>query len=218
MIMKQCLAMDPEQWTMWDALSPVVTLLLAENSRRPVLRLQLKFWQFTTRWMKYLAVHSHCRFILCCESESALKMLSNADLHHTFATDMLIPFHSLICWNFDILFCWVPGHVGIAGNERADNAARNSTAFVQQPFPVNDIKLRNPCSRSGRSTGIYRRITNFMLFNLFCQYRRALAIVSWTSFYVDSESATRVGHIDAFWKMLHLAATFLTIVYHLYIF
>ncbi|GBM13014.1 hypothetical protein AVEN_101878-1 [Araneus ventricosus] len=42
--------------------------------------------------------------------------------------------------DFQILFCWLPGHVGIKGNELADTAAKTATTSWQQPLPYADVK------------------------------------------------------------------------------
>ncbi|GFT11587.1 RNase H domain-containing protein [Trichonephila clavipes] len=41
---------------------------------------------------------------------------------------------------FDIIFSWVPGHVGILGNEQAYNAARSMSDPMQQPVCYQDLK------------------------------------------------------------------------------
>ncbi|XP_042910881.1 uncharacterized protein [Parasteatoda tepidariorum] len=42
---------------------------------------------------------------------------------------------------FEILFCWVPSHVGILGNELADTAARSATSVLKVSIPFSDMKL-----------------------------------------------------------------------------
>ncbi|GFX54509.1 RNase H domain-containing protein [Trichonephila clavipes] len=41
---------------------------------------------------------------------------------------------------FDVIFSWVPGHVGILGNEQADTAARSMSHHIQRPVCCQDLK------------------------------------------------------------------------------
>ncbi|GFV92390.1 integrase catalytic domain-containing protein [Trichonephila clavipes] len=41
---------------------------------------------------------------------------------------------------FDIVFCWLPSHVGIIGNEQTDSAARSATTHLPLAVPLSDIK------------------------------------------------------------------------------
>ncbi|GFX67728.1 RNA-directed DNA polymerase from mobile element jockey [Trichonephila clavipes] len=42
--------------------------------------------------------------------------------------------------DFDIIFPWVPGHVGILGSEQADTAARSMSDYMQRPVCYRDLK------------------------------------------------------------------------------
>ncbi|GFV16069.1 RNase H domain-containing protein, partial [Trichonephila clavipes] len=68
---------------------------------------------------------------------SALEVLENYnDRCHLVVCNVLDITSRLYSKGFDILFCWLPSHVGIIDNEQADSAARSATTYV----PLSDIK------------------------------------------------------------------------------
>ncbi|GBN12298.1 hypothetical protein AVEN_199467-1 [Araneus ventricosus] len=81
------------------------------------------------------------KFCISSDSKSALEALSHPQNGtHPLALDILCLLQSLQARDFQILFCWLPGHVGIQGNELADAAAKTATTSWQQPLPYADIK------------------------------------------------------------------------------
>ncbi|GBN29334.1 putative RNA-directed DNA polymerase from transposon BS [Araneus ventricosus] len=81
------------------------------------------------------------KFCIYSDSKSALEALSHPQNGtHPLALDILCLLQSLQARDFQILFCWLPGHVGIQGNELADAAAKTATTSWQQPLPYADIK------------------------------------------------------------------------------
>ena len=49
---------------------------------------------------------------------------------------------SKLCGRADIVFCWLPSHTGISGNEEADKAAKDALSLEILPYkvPFNDFK------------------------------------------------------------------------------
>ncbi|GFT17225.1 RNase H domain-containing protein [Trichonephila clavipes] len=59
---------------------------------------------------------------------------------HPTVIEILILLQKLERKGFDIIFSWVPGHVGILGNEQADTAARSMSDHMQRPVCYQDLK------------------------------------------------------------------------------
>ncbi|GBO18593.1 hypothetical protein AVEN_59758-1 [Araneus ventricosus] len=72
---------------------------------------------------------------------SALETLSHYDTQmHPVGLEILSVLQGLRNKGFHIIFCWVPSHVGISGNETADAIAKFASAFLPQALPYPDIK------------------------------------------------------------------------------
>ncbi|GBN17509.1 hypothetical protein AVEN_266062-1 [Araneus ventricosus] len=77
---------------------------------------------------------------------SALETLSHYHSRmHPTAIRFLFTLRLLQNGGYNILFCWVPRHVGITGNETADYAAKSSSSFLIQGLPYSDIKKHFSC-------------------------------------------------------------------------
>ena len=81
------------------------------------------------------------RFIIFTDSLSAMQALDNQETDNPLTTKLLYKL-SGICENDDVVFCWLPSHIGIRGNEEADKAAKEALSLDVLPFkvPFNDFK------------------------------------------------------------------------------
>ena len=73
---------------------------------------------------------------------SCLQALDHLKFDHPIIEEIISKLMSLKASGFDIHLCWLPGHVGILGNERADRAAKAARRTDMQPclIPPLDFK------------------------------------------------------------------------------
>ncbi|XP_023244783.1 uncharacterized protein LOC111642647 [Centruroides sculpturatus] len=78
--------------------------------------------------LKYINRKGHSCCVIYTDSVSALQALIS---YERSSHSIVIKIRKLICHlttrNFFVKFCWVPGHVGIRGNEEADTAAKSAS-------------------------------------------------------------------------------------------
>jgi ribonuclease HI len=81
------------------------------------------------------------KFIFYVDSLSVLEALSSPNQRsHPLIHKVLHILDRLSSLGFKILFCWVPSHVGISGNELADKRAKTAKDDLRYPLPYSDAK------------------------------------------------------------------------------
>ena len=82
------------------------------------------------------------KFIIFSDSLSALEAISGRNLKHPELLDFFVKFSQLKQKGYDIVLAWVPGHVGIRGNEIADAVAKEATSkgLITSVLPFSDLK------------------------------------------------------------------------------
>ena len=64
------------------------------------------------------------KFMVFTDSMSCLQAILNRKLENPFILEIVEKCHALVTMKKEITFCWIPSHVGIVGNEKADKAAK----------------------------------------------------------------------------------------------
>jgi len=76
------------------------------------------------------------QFLFLSDSLSCLQSLQNWDLSHPLIAEILCRVHVLISDGSSVVFMWVPGHVGLAGNSAADSAAEDALFLAVSSLTV----------------------------------------------------------------------------------
>ena len=66
--------------------------------------------------LKLISQSNKQSFLVLSDSLSVLKSIANLKYDHPLSVDLLSLHSRLVCDNRYIVFAWVPGHVGIRGN------------------------------------------------------------------------------------------------------
>ena len=80
--------------------------------------------------------------IIFSDSKSCLEALNSLKTDHPLLVKIMTKLRILENTGYNIQFCWIPGHVGIAGNETADQAAKMGLQKNIQPCPIPHTDLR----------------------------------------------------------------------------
>ncbi|GFU76839.1 putative RNA-directed DNA polymerase from transposon X-element [Trichonephila clavipes] len=91
--------------------------------------------------LQHILISNPRHFCVYTNSMSALESLHLLIEHrHPTVIEILLLLRKLERKGFDIIFSWVPGHVGILGNEQADTAAGSMSDHMQRPVCYRDLK------------------------------------------------------------------------------
>ena len=74
---------------------------------------------------RFISSHTHKNFIIFSDSLSVLQSLYTKRMNNPLIQNLLLTHHDLTSTK-SIVFCWLPSHIGIRGNEEADKAAKLS--------------------------------------------------------------------------------------------
>ena len=82
------------------------------------------------------------KFIIISDSLSCLTSIKNCNIQNTSILDIMTNYQLLYEKGKTIIFCWVPGHSGIEGNEIADREAKDALLMNETTttFPFGDAK------------------------------------------------------------------------------
>ena len=86
--------------------------------------------------LEFIESHESDRFVIFSDSLSCLQAIHGAKWLSPLIRDILEKCHFLSLYGKEVHLCWIPGHVGIAGNERADAAAKAALQLA-----ISDIRL-----------------------------------------------------------------------------
>ena len=92
--------------------------------------------------LKFVEKLHKYKFLICVDSLSALQAIEHKNIHNPIILDIITQLHNLASRGMIVAFCWVPSHVDILGNERADKAAKAALELKvsQTEIPYSDYK------------------------------------------------------------------------------
>ena len=90
-------------------------------------------------------------FLIFTDSMSCLQALDHLKIDHPIIEEIISKLTSLKASGFDIHLCWLPGHVGIRGNERADRDESPLNKLHEIAPIVNEPRTHHLSTRSDQS-------------------------------------------------------------------
>ena len=131
-------------------------------------------------------------FVIFSDSLSVLQSLHNRNIEHPLLLGVLLKHNELAELN-NIVFCWLPSHVGIKGNEKADIAAKSALSLN-----ISDLKIPFTDFKPSINTFVHSKWQNTAVLNKLHSIKPSLG--EWQpSYRIDrKEEVTlarlRIGH------------------------
>ena len=92
--------------------------------------------------LNIIAASNKKRFIIFSDSLSVLQALDSGKIDHPFLLKAITQLTELQSNQYNIIFCWIPSHMGLSGNDRADLVARQAltSPVTEIPVPYTDFR------------------------------------------------------------------------------
>ena len=85
---------------------------------------------------EYIRISKNTHFTIFSDSLSCLQSLHNMNIEHPLILSILNNYHQVVQKGKKVKFCWVPSHIGIHGNNKADMAAKSALQFEVAKFKI----------------------------------------------------------------------------------
>ena len=92
--------------------------------------------------LKLVSTSNKEKFLIHSDSISVLQSLKNTKPYNPFSVKLLNKLNSMN-HSKKVIFCWIPSHIGIQGNNKADSLAKAALKIVsdkKSEIPYTDLK------------------------------------------------------------------------------
>lgn len=90
----------------------------------------------------HISKQNYKKYIIYTDCRSTLDNLKSSYPSNSLINSIINLYSIINSRGYDIIFCWIPGHVGIRGNELADTAAKQALTPLNHQVPITDYKLQ----------------------------------------------------------------------------
>ena len=119
--------------------------------------------------LRFIRISRKKEFIIFVDSKSVLEAFENMKLDNPSIFDLVKSHHEVARDNI-VIFCWIPSHIGIAGNEKADKAAKEALSLEPSDVPIPHTDFRSNIieynKKLWQSEWDEKSIINYEKFNL----------------------------------------------------